>query len=186
MGTYRLGRVIDHVHIRVSDIAASRPSMPRHSEHSGWPPRGRRGLVRSRRAVRERRRRADEGTACRAAGRQSPGGRALPRGRRKQRRSGIPRPDPPVGAAHRRRVDLAGWRGRPARRTAERIRSGPTATRGRPRTPKGAVRPLSNLIRRRPTLPGGCPPSTIGAGGLNCSVRNGKRCFPAAMTAGSL
>ncbi len=24
MGTYRLGRVIDHVHIRVSDIAASR------------------------------------------------------------------------------------------------------------------------------------------------------------------
>jgi hypothetical protein len=55
-----------------------------------------------------------------------------------------------------------------------------------PRTPKGAVGPLSNLIRRRPTLPGGCPPSTIGAGGLNCSVRNGKRCFPAAMTAGNL
>ena len=37
--------------------------------------------------------------------------------------------------------------------------------------------------RRRPTLPGGCPPSTIGPGGLNCSVRNGKRCFPAGMTA---
>ena len=37
--------------------------------------------------------------------------------------------------------------------------------------------------RRRPTLPGACAPSTIGAGGLNFSVRNGKRCFPAAMTA---
>src|SRR2546429_9186901 len=37
--------------------------------------------------------------------------------------------------------------------------------------------------RRLPTLPGGCPPSTIGASRLNFSVRNGKRCFPAAMTA---
>src|SRR6476619_6759977 len=35
--------------------------------------------------------------------------------------------------------------------------------------------------RRRPTLPGGCPPSTIGAEGLNGSVRNGKRCFPLAI-----
>ena len=35
--------------------------------------------------------------------------------------------------------------------------------------------------RRRPTLPGGCPPSTIGAEWLNCSVRNGKRCLPLAM-----
>ena len=49
----------------------------------------------------------------------------------------------------------------------------------RPRS-RGAFR---NVIRRRPTLPGGCPPSTIGAGGLNFSVRNGKRCTPAAMTA---
>src|SRR5438046_4816683 len=39
---------------------------------------------------------------------------------------------------------------------------------------------LSN--RRRPTLPGPCRPSTIGAEGLNCSVRNGKRCIPLAMT----
>src|SRR4051794_9962214 len=39
------------------------------------------------------------------------------------------------------------------------------------------------LIRRRPTLPGDCSPSTIGASGLNFSVRNGKRCTPAAMTA---
>src|SRR5215207_3946228 len=36
---------------------------------------------------------------------------------------------------------------------------------------------------RRPTLPGACAPSTIGAGGLNFSVRNGKRCTPAAMAA---
>ena len=41
------------------------------------------------------------------------------------------------------------------------------------------------IIRRRPTLPGAFAPSTIGAGGLNCSVRNGKRCIPAAMTTGS-
>ena len=36
-------------------------------------------------------------------------------------------------------------------------------------------------IRRRPTLPGGLPPSTIGAGGLNCRVRDGNGCDPAAM-----
>ena len=41
--------------------------------------------------------------------------------------------------------------------------------------------PGFNKNRRRPTLPGGCPPSTIGAEGLNCSVRNGKRCLPLAM-----
>src|SRR3954452_17316752 len=35
--------------------------------------------------------------------------------------------------------------------------------------------------RRRPTLPGPCGPSTIGAEGLNFSVRNGKRCFPLAI-----
>jgi hypothetical protein len=39
--------------------------------------------------------------------------------------------------------------------------------------------------RRRPTLPGPCEPSTIGAEGLNCSVRNGKRCFPLAMATGN-
>jgi hypothetical protein len=49
--------------------------------------------------------------------------------------------------------------------------------------PKGR---LSCLNRRRPTLPGPCGPSTIGAEGLNCSVRNGKRCFPLAVTTGKL
>src|SRR4029079_19470832 len=49
---------------------------------------------------------------------------------------------------------------------------------------KAARRGLSKRnSRRRPTLPGGCPPSTIGASGLNFSVRNGKRCTPAAITA---
>ena len=44
-------------------------------------------------------------------------------------------------------------------------------------------RPVSKN-RRRPTLPGPCEPSTIGAEGLNCSVRNGKRCFPLAVATG--
>jgi hypothetical protein len=35
--------------------------------------------------------------------------------------------------------------------------------------------------RRRPTLPGDLSPSTIGAEGLNGSVRNGKRCGPLAI-----
>ena len=36
-------------------------------------------------------------------------------------------------------------------------------------------------IRRRPTLPGGLPPSTIGAGSLNFRVRDGNGCDPAAI-----
>ena len=43
----------------------------------------------------------------------------------------------------------------------------------------------SEKNRRRPTLPGPCKPSTIGAEGLNCSVRNGKRCFPLAIATGN-
>ena len=34
--------------------------------------------------------------------------------------------------------------------------------------------------RRRLTLPGGHPPSTIGADGLNCRVRDETGCFPVA------
>ena len=70
--------------------------------------------------------------------------------------------------------------------TATAGRTAPAATRmKRPRsgdkiraTPRGG--PWKN--RRRPTLPGGCPPSTIGAERLNGSVRNGKRCFPLAIS----
>ena len=58
-------------------------------------------------------------------------------------------------------VVLPAWRGPPAR----------------------AARLAKN--RRRPTLPGPCGPSTIGAVGLNCSVRNGKRCFPRAIATGN-
>ena len=46
--------------------------------------------------------------------------------------------------------------------------------------------PISfEVFRRRPTLPGSLPPSTIGAGGLNCRVRNGNGCCPAAMVTGN-
>ena len=44
--------------------------------------------------------------------------------------------------------------------------------------PEGAS---SVEIRRRPTLPGGLPPSTIGAGSLNFRVRDGNGCDPAAI-----
>ncbi len=46
--------------------------------------------------------------------------------------------------------------------------------------------PPVGKTRRRPTLPGGLPPSTIGAGGLNYRVRNGNGCFPTAMATGNL
>src|SRR5437764_9146120 len=38
--------------------------------------------------------------------------------------------------------------------------------------------------RQRPTLPRGCPRSTIGAEGLNCRVRNGNGCGPLAKVTG--
>ena len=50
--------------------------------------------------------------------------------------------------------------------------------------PRGRLVTLT-LNRRRPTLPGPFGPSTIGAERLNCSVRNGKRCFPLAVTTGN-
>src|SRR5690349_16684989 len=53
------------------------------------------------------------------------------------------------------------------------------------RAAQGAARTyLKN--RRRPTLPGPFKPSTIGATGLDCSVRNGKRYFPRAIATGNL
>src|SRR5207302_8580342 len=54
----------------------------------------------------------------------------------------------------------------------------------RKRPPKEPL--LLRRIRRRPTLPGGLPPSTIGAGGLNFRVRNGNGCDSAAMATGNL
>ena len=52
--------------------------------------------------------------------------------------------------------------------------------------PPAFARGLSIYSRRRPTLPHGLPCSTIGAGGLNFSVRNGKRCDPSAIATGKL
>ena len=43
-----------------------------------------------------------------------------------------------------------------------------------------------DVFRRRPTLPGGYPPSTIGAGRLNFRVRDGNGCDSAAMATGNL
>jgi hypothetical protein len=37
------------------------------------------------------------------------------------------------------------------------------------------------MTRRRPTLPVRYQTSTIGAGGLNCRVRDGNGCFPSAI-----
>src|SRR5205823_13593325 len=42
------------------------------------------------------------------------------------------------------------------------------------------------MSRQRPTLPPGCPDSTIGAGGLNFRVRDGTGCFPSAMATETL
>src|SRR5262249_12622368 len=54
----------------------------------------------------------------------------------------------------------------------DRSRHGPRNTKGRPRAA------LQSKDRRRPTLPDPCRSSTIGATGLDDSVRNGKRYFP--------
>jgi hypothetical protein len=53
------------------------------------------------------------------------------------------------------------------------------------RAPQLPAGPCFYKSRRRPTLPPGLPCSTIGAGGLNFSVRNGKRCFPSANATGN-
>ncbi len=80
------------------------------------------------------------------------------------------------------------WRRLVWRRLAPRRRSRHEARRPRRCNEahrKSAVGLVSEKSRRRPTLPGGLPPSTIGAGGLNCRVRNGNGCFPAAMATGN-
>ena len=56
----------------------------------------------------------------------------------------------------------------------------------RPRCGNVCAAGASEKSRRRPTLPGGSPPSTIGAGGLHFRVRNGNGCFPAAIATGNL
>ena len=120
--------------------------------------------------------------------------RAVPRHRRRHARSepgmvftrragplrGRPRWLPPLGhrRRHRRRDRVPH---RTTHATSRALSSCPRLALERKEPAEAG--PSREIIRRRPTLPGGCPPSTIGAGGLNFSVRNGKRCFPAAMTA---
>jgi hypothetical protein len=56
-----------------------------------------------------------------------------------------------------------------------------------PRRTKKRSRPIERLhlvYRQRPTLPHSPPCSTIGAGGLNCRVRNGNGCCPSAVATG--
>ena len=60
----------------------------------------------------------------------------------------------------------------------------PVRPRTRKRLPRGE--PFSKKFRRRPTLPGGLPPSTIGAGGLNFRVRHGNGCDSTAIATGNL
>ena len=110
---------------------------------------------------------------------------AVAGGRTDQRRGRRHVPGGPAGSAE------------PARRSRRRSRSaGDEADRPRNRGRRRRKRrdPLEPELggglrheksRRRPTLPGGLPPSTIGAGGLNCRVRNGNGCFPAAMATGN-
>jgi hypothetical protein len=135
----------------------------------------------------------------RANCRNSPCGRAQGRRRRPNSRAGRRRGTSQCrddGLRPRARHPARqGCPGEAARRGAEQLvravmtvetsgvpRSDRTTRRSRPEVVRP---PAAKKIRRRPTLPGGCPPSTIGAGGLNCSVRNGKRCTPAAMTTGN-
>jgi hypothetical protein len=112
------------------------------------------------RSVRHRSRRPD----CRWCG---------PRGRAARRTGGRP-----IRSAHVGRRRLCASTGR--RPSADRHRT--RTFKRRRAAPWGGS--SCDINRRRPTLPGPCEPSTIGAEGLNFSVRNGKRCFPLAVTTG--
>ena len=85
-----------------------------------------------------------------------------------------PRPLPfsPLGR-HLSRLSEASW--------TERSPSATAARALKTERPSAFAEGLPKNSRRRPTLPHSLPCSTIGAGGLNFSVRNGKRCFPSAI-----
>ena len=116
-------------------------------------------------------RRTEDGSGCRD-------GTPAPRRRGDRRRPALPRSD--------RRQQLPSQRPALPRSGRRQPRCPPTPNPARATTngpPVWATR--SQINRRRPTLPGPCGPSTIGAEGLNCSVRKGKRCFPLAITTGN-
>ena len=95
-----------------------------------------------------------------------------------------------TGSTHieRRRAGAPGESGRDSRprlpRSACALVVEPPRPSARRQERAARRRPVCKKNRRRPTLPGPCEPSTIGAEGLNCSVRNGKRCFPLAKATG--
>src|SRR5262249_146280 len=112
--------------------------------------------------------------AGRALLRRTPGARAGPRG-------------PPTAAAGRGRGPteraraIAACPDDPARPSAPNAPRLPApCARPAPTGPPSGPASALQENRRRPTLPGPREPSTIGAEGLNFSVRNGKRCFPLA------
>jgi hypothetical protein len=115
-------------------------------------------------------------------------------------RPSIPRrPHPATAPAHGRPRE-SNWLPRRCTRSSRLRQHGPqrAAASGTNKPPASCGNLLNNdnepprraarvtLNRRRPTLPGPCEPSTIGAERLNFSVRNGKRCFPLAKATGNL
>jgi hypothetical protein len=87
-----------------------------------------------------------------------------------------------------RRQPSSASRRQPSSASRRQPSSGPARAAPPQRPLTTTSRPCGRLVRRnrrRPTLPGPCEPSTIGAVGLNCSVRNGKRCFPHAIATGN-
>ena len=128
-------------------------------------------------------------------------------------RSERPFPHPPASAAGRARGAVGGGASlerSPTRLTCDLLeprRSAPRAAQhrrgvhqqatadGSPRPPPPRCRKrlasatdtrrFRKSRRQRPTLPGRPRPSTIGAEGLNCWVRDGTRCFPLAKAAGN-
>src|SRR5215216_5487478 len=94
-----------------------------------------------------------------------------------------PRKEPRVRPATRTRRNHGPHRCANRRRRPQGYRySAPTCTKANPNVGPLTTNPIEgNKNGRRPTLPRSLPRSTIGAGGLNFSVRNGKRCIPAAI-----
>ena len=99
--------------------------------------------------------------------------RARPQARRREEQ----------GVRDRRAREASGTRGAKAR-GARNATSRPRVAEALNATSRPKAARLT-LNRRRPTLPGPCGPSTIGAERLNFSVRNGKRCFPLAKATGN-
>jgi hypothetical protein len=117
------------------------------------------------------------------------GGR-WPRGSRPRSRAPGPSAGPSSGRRSSGTGGLPRWSGLVVRGRSEptsaTARGGPA--RGPPDMARGRPcgRPRPGGFPRRPTLPPGCPGSTIGAGGLNFRVRNVSGCVPSAGATGDL